>query len=1508
MTTRFKKLLLVLGTTILVMQAIFMPVGMVYAETTTDTEDPEQEHLELPPMKNYLEEEQTSEPLFFFTRSRMQGTAEEPLKVTFFSDQEVSEARVFLPEETTLLKDQLSTGISVEEGAQPNEWIVQSKRAQNTFVLPLVFGEAGTYELSVEETTVHLAISEQEETSEEVPVEETESSEENLNEEEKRIEEDQENEQLAEEVRDPVSDAPQEQQIDEDEIYEASQVIEPTVFDGETAEVATMAQFREAVANPNIGTISVQANLTETTANIMSVNRPLLIQGNGYTLTFGNNGFYFQLEEAQEKSTLRIEQAILTKVGTTPLINATVERSRNWIVELEDITEVNANTMRLASLPEGSIVFTGGVSNFTRTASAQTFIEAKEILATNQASVTISRGNARIFFSSATVSNPKIVMENGATMTVTTTSGTANMIDLRGENPELTLQSNGQFVVNTVGTTETPTNTTNNAIALTGVAPRITVHSGSRLSVTSTSAKRGIHLVGNNAQLLVDNSELSVTSATQATVNINGDRSSFTSENSMIRLASTTGVATSLTGASPEVNFHSSTVSYTSTSGQRLNLIGANPLVSLMNTEVNMNTSTGRGIYLQGINPQILLDNSQLEMTDSEASEGIILQGTDALLSLRNQSELTITGAGTGTLENIQIGSNNARPKLSVSDRSKISITTTSGTREATNNLNNSVHLRGSEPKATISNNSELNINILSGVRRGMVLNGETPEMLISDSIFFSSNKDQNTQGFVTFGTGEKIAVQNSELQFENLIQMNTDSSGKIIVTDASKVNAAGWYYSSDEFLIEKKSIVNITPSQRITTMGLFHNHTTRQSNLIIRDASLTVVRDDNSYYPALVMGGGDSHLSVIEGGKLKVENFGNGTPSDSGLGGTNSAIRFRHGDKNEFIISDPGSMVDLKAHYGSAVALTNTIFVYNGSVKVSNLGYFSASGNTATNTSGIFYGNVVNIEFDNPLYLNFTNFRSGGGEIFGVTANSTLSASNSDLALWTNGSDVSGDPNLNLPTLDYSFRGLNMNTLVGTNKPEELNTTVIGNNGLRNFTRLTSNNGRWAIADELRIPTNADKKIHGRVSIPVGVDDSRPAWDNEAIVTVEVEPPSGENAREYIAKTVGDTNESPGISIYGEEPRGGLFEIDLDEPLEAGSKVRISKVELTSGELTNGFEHQILTDTVEVFPIIPPTPAQFASSIIAKDSTMIQGITDHLEAEVTATLNGKPLNSGPVTVDSDGKFLLDLSEVSLKTDDEIQVFLRDAEGSAVASGVVNPPETNNARGNINPSTALMFHDVTFEAATTLVVGEVGPVSPADPLDPEVSVDPENKPELPEDQGPLSIDFISTFNFGSQAISAHGQTYYAQPQRLLNEDGTVNEEEERPNYVQISDRRPEDARNGWGLAVTQKEQFKGEDNQELLGARISLSNQQVITAQGGTPPGLQSVPCELIPGTKRTLLKAQGTEGTGTWIYRFGDAQTAGESVALEVPKGANPERTTYSTTLVWELSAVPGN
>ncbi|MGM7317090.1 WxL domain-containing protein [Enterococcus casseliflavus] len=279
----------------------------------------------------------------------------------------------------------------------------------------------------------------------------------------------------------------------------------------------------------------------------------------------------------------------------------------------------------------------------------------------------------------------------------------------------------------------------------------------------------------------------------------------------------------------------------------------------------------------------------------------------------------------------------------------------------------------------------------------------------------------------------------------------------------------------------------------------------------------------------------------------------------------------------------------------------------------------------------------------------------------------------------------------------------------------------------------------------------------------------------------------------------------------------------------------------------------------------------------------------------------------------------------------EVQIEASPVEGGnpEIDSSILAVGETTYIQANPNPDFDFVRWEVIegqssvigdpSSKTTTVTMGnetttlrayyERSTVDPVDPLDPETEVDPENKPELPEDQGLLSIDFVSSFNFGSHAISATDQTCYAQPQRLLNEDETVNESEERPNYVQVSDRRPKDKRNGWQLAVTQNTQFATVTGHSLLGAQLQLRNQQVVTAQGGKEPALQATnPLTLVPGNKRTLLRAEGTEGTGTWIYRFGDAETAQESIALHVPKEATPHAESYKTTLTWELSIVPGN
>lgn len=224
-----------------------------------------------------------------------------------------------------------------------------------------------------------------------------------------------------------------------------------------------------------------------------------------------------------------------------------------------------------------------------------------------------------------------------------------------------------------------------------------------------------------------------------------------------------------------------------------------------------------------------------------------------------------------------------------------------------------------------------------------------------------------------------------------------------------------------------------------------------------------------------------------------------------------------------------------------------------------------------------------------------------------------------------------------------------------------------------------------------------------------------------------------------------------------------------------------------------------------------------------------------------------------------------------------------------------------------NVVTAYAFLNGKSDSAET-IVEEIKELDPLDPIDSVTPITPENPPSIPENQGFVSIDFVSQFHFGENGIVVDEATYYARQQRLLSADDTENQEE-RPNFIQISDRRSTTQRNGWQLTVMQNDQFKNKEGKELNGASVGFRNQSLMTAQGGTAPSLQQTdPHELIPGVKRVLLWAQNNEGTGTWIYRFGDERTASESIGLTVPKGANPEASQYSTTFTWELSAVPGN
>lgn len=214
--------------------------------------------------------------------------------------------------------------------------------------------------------------------------------------------------------------------------------------------------------------------------------------------------------------------------------------------------------------------------------------------------------------------------------------------------------------------------------------------------------------------------------------------------------------------------------------------------------------------------------------------------------------------------------------------------------------------------------------------------------------------------------------------------------------------------------------------------------------------------------------------------------------------------------------------------------------------------------------------------------------------------------------------------------------------------------------------------------------------------------------------------------------------------------------------------------------------------------------------------------------------------------------------------------------------------------------TATAFLNGRRDETSVIVDG----VDPRDPLNPDVDVDPDNRPTLPENQGLISIDFISQFDFGHVPIRSSQAYYPALPQKLRNAEGDP-AGGERPNYVQISDRREEST--GWTLSARLDEAgFVSEEGHQLRGVQLLLNNIRMATTSSNTSSTPTYLESRELNAGRQILAKAEEGQGSGTWIQRFGDGETMDQSVMLEVPVNATPQATSYTGIIHWELSFVP--
>ncbi|OTN77535.1 hypothetical protein A5886_002635 [Enterococcus sp. 8G7_MSG3316] len=1192
--------------------------------------------------------------------------------------------------------------------------------------------------------------------------------------------------------------------------------------------VTSESDFRNAMNNSSVGVISLGANVTVSTGVNFVLNRDLVIQGNGHTLSLSNNSIFFglQLRSNTQPATLRLENIGLSKIGSTPFFKAldNNDLGTGWTVELEDVYELSTSRAAVILAREAKIHFTGGQNTFdTRISSTDTLFNVKDVLISNQANLTIAKQNLWIFYSAPTVSQPSVQLSGNATVDVTTTAGDANVIDYRGPNPLVQIEEGSRFNIDTIGTAPVATVNSNNVITLNGNNPRLLLSGDSQLQIDTTLNKRPINLEGTNPTVQLDQSRILIKSETQTGVNLVGNQPSFAMTN---------------------------------------------------DSRLSINAQSGSGVVLAGNQPKMDLLDSEITIENQIAASALVVDGLEARLTLDN-SQLSISNAGTGVIDNIQIGQNKDFPQLRLSNQSTISIDTASGTAAPTATANNGLSLRGREAKMIVDQESALQFQVRSGVRRGLYINGASAELLVdnqstisSRNLYGTSIELETSNGQFTVDRGSEVTVEGSSNRARGLIifrngnnRLTVRNDGKLATKHVefdrlgSNTNAVAMHGSENRI--------------RVTNGGALDLNNTHYS---VKPADGTV----DERYATLYLGTGNNYF-VID--------------NEAGVQSNSLSRLVLINDYAAAMLSDGGHLTFEQQK--------DTIFIAEG----------SSSGDKEF---GVFVaGDTMSFNVTEPFYYDFRNIRRGGGDIFGTKDGSELLLNDTFFSAWKSGRNFDHDADVMFSSkINVNYEGRDFVTATSKNDPEltRLLPSLTGT-----VSRISANNAQ-PISQGYRQPTNADKSFIAEFGFKEGDHSIREAGTGEVTAEILVTFPNGQTETHRLstqgAESAYQTWEEAEQNITG---KAGRIKLTLPSLFEVGTTFEFLSVQRGEGSTAISIPDEELAaiGKIEVLPIRPPALADFGQSLtIFTTDRSVRALPNSINQagnRVNLYLNQTYIQH--TLVESDGSFALSLPE-QLAENDVLQFVMEDHSGAVIDTystidNTFRRPATNTDIGNRNPLTEdYVYHDTVFPKAVSYIVKQPTHVGPVDPLDPGESVTPEDLPDRPADQGLLSIDFVSNFNFGVQRIATQTAQYYARPQRIIEDDGRL---EERPNYVQVSDRRGEDK--GWQLAVTQAGAFESVSGHTLQGAQINLTNQELASIDTSADPTFNyATTVGLIPGYKHLVLSADDAQGKGTWVYRFGDETSADQSIFLEVPGGANPQAVAYKTTLDWQLQSVPGN
>ncbi|MCL2864639.1 MAG: hypothetical protein FWE25_03755 [Lachnospiraceae bacterium] len=448
------------------------------------------------------------------------------------------------------------------------------------------------------------------------------------------------------------------------------------------------------------------------------------------------------------------------------------------------------------------------------------------------------------------------------------------------------------------------------------------------------------------------------------------------------------------------------------------------------------------------------------------------------------------------------------------------------------------------------------------------------------------------------------------------------------------------------------------------------------------------------------------NNVRIRNGGNLSVRNYiANGNDNTAvnqwgnAMGPMGGGIFFtsraeQAGGTDTFVLEDRYSQVDIFSYSSIALGGHDTTGIVR--VEAGPETVFTATGSRPVGQS-IFRGARLHFSIDEPLYFDFRN--NGGGRVFSsihTAGNPSLfEGNNTDLAIWAMDPDTfEGEPIYAWTNFDFNVTGTNFNTVVSATDADFQ--TEFGAM-TPDFGRLSANNAT-AVINWLRIPTNADGRVYGHVSVGEGRPDvvggvnlsMRDAWPGEVYVEVEFEDVDGN----VVHTGEGATDER---AMFGVDPiQEGLFQVVFEQDnapalLGEGYTAGVIGARRWSGGRTLANDgrgrpsrtEDILSNIERTRDVMPPAQVTLAPALstIAPGTENITGTAEPFSIIRVSVNNAWVMDVPNVvrTVQADGitgAFTFSLAGVTLAHGQEVRVHASDERGMGGVNPYTQRPET----------------------------------------------------------------------------------------------------------------------------------------------------------------------------------------------------------------------------------------